>query len=66
MTLGTAGVLLLLAVVGIWLSTRYLRAKWTLRIVCIAVLSLLALLCTVYIGLTPLFVDAVQNQPPAA
>ncbi len=66
MTLGTAGLLLLLAAAGIWLSARYLRAKKTLRIVCIAVLSLLALLCIVYIGLTLLFVDAVQNQPPAA
>lgn len=66
MTLGTAGLLLLLAAAGIWLSARYLRVKKTLRIVCIAVLALLALLCIVYIGLTLLFVDAVQNQPPAA
>lgn len=66
MTLGTAGLLLLLAVAGIWLSARYLRAKRMLRIVCIAVLSLFALLCISYIGLTLLFVDAVQNQPPAA
>ena len=45
MTLGTSGLLLLLAAAGIWLSTRYLRAKPTLRIVCITVLSLFALLC---------------------
>ena len=66
MTLGTSGLLLLLAGAGIWLSARYLRAKPTLRIVCITVLSLFALLCIAYIGLTLLFVDAVQNQPPAA
>ena len=66
MTLGTAGLLLLLAAAGIWLSARYLRVKPTLRIVCITVLSLFALLCIAYIGLTLLFVDAVQNQPPAA
>ncbi len=66
MTLGTSGLLLLLAAAGIWLSARYLRAKPMLRIVCIMVLSLFALLCIAYIGLTLLFVDAVQNQPPAA
>ena len=66
MTLGTAGLLLLLAAAGVWLSARYLRAKKTLQIICIAALSLLALLCIVYIGLTLLFVDAVHNQPPAA
>ena len=66
MTLGTSGLLLLLAGADIWLSARYLRAKPTLRIVCITVLSLFALLCIAYIGLTLLFVDAVQNQPPAA
>ena len=50
MTLGTSGLLLLLAAAGIWLSARYLRAKPTLRIVCITVLSLFALLCIAYIG----------------
>ena len=65
MTLGTAAVLLALAVAGIVLAFRYLRKKPKLRIACIVLLSLIALVLAGYIGLTAIFVDAVRNQPPA-
>ena len=65
MTLGIAVVLLVLAVAGIVLAFRYLRAKPKLRIICLVLLSLIALVLACYIGLTAIFIDAVQNQPPA-
>ena len=65
MTLGTAAVLLALAVAGIVLAFRYLRKKPKLRIICLVLLSLIALVLVGYIGLTAIFVDAVRNQPPA-
>ena len=65
MTLGTAAVLLALAVAGIVLAFRYLRKKPKLRIICLVLLSLIALVLAGYIGLTAIFVDAVRNQPPA-
>ena len=58
MTLGTATLLLLLALGGI------LRKKRSLRRACMAALSVLALALIVYIGLTVLLVGAVQSQPP--
>ena len=64
MTLGTAALLLAAAVIGIILSCKGLRERRTLRIVCIVLLSLIALVLAGYIGLTAIFVDAVQNQPP--
>ena len=46
------------------LSRRYLRKP--LQSVCVILCVLLAAACAAYIGLTLLFVDAVQNQPPAS
>lgn len=60
-----AVVLLLLAVYGGVLCCRYFHKSKTMRILCLTVCALLALACILYIGLTVLFVDAVQNQPPA-
>ena len=65
MTLETAVLLLLCAAAGIAACGILLRGKKTLRTVLIALLSLLALALAAYIGLTLLFVDAVQSQPPA-
>ena len=65
MTLGTAVLLLALAVAGIVLAFRYLREKPKLRIICLVLLSLIALALVGYIGLTAIFIDAVRNQPPA-
>ena len=64
MTLGTAVLLLALAVAGIVLVFRYLREKTKLRIICLVLLSLIALVLVGYIGLTALFLDAARNQPP--
>ena len=65
MTLGTSVLLLALAVAGIVLVYKVLRKEPKLRIACIVLLSLLALVLAGYIGLTAIFVDAVRNQPPA-
>ena len=64
MTLLFAALLFAAAVIGIILSCKGLRERRTLRIVCIVLLSLIALILAGYIGLTAIFVDAVQNQPP--
>lgn len=65
MTLGTAALLLAVTVIGIVLTCKYLRERRALRIVCIVLLSLVALVLVGYIGLTALFLDAARNQPPA-
>ena len=65
MTLGTAVLLLALAVAGIVLAFQYLRKKPKLRIICLVLLSLIALVLAGYIGLTAIFIDTVRNQPPA-
>lgn len=65
MTLGTAVLLLLCAAAGIAACYLFLRQKKTLRTILLVLLSLLVLALLAYIGLTLLFVDAVQNQPPA-
>lgn len=62
MPLWLAAALLILAAAGIALS-RNLQQRWV-RTLCILFCGLLALACAVYIGLTVLFVDAVQNRPP--
>jgi len=64
MPLWSAVILLLLALGGIVLCRRYLRHSRTARMLCIMGCALIALACAVYIGLTILFVDAVQNRPP--
>ena len=63
MPLWLAAALLILAAAGMALSRRYLQRRWV-RTLCILCCGLLALACAVYIGLTVLFVDAVQNRPP--
>ena len=65
MTLEMAVLLLVVAVAGIVLVYKFLRKKQKLRIACIVLLSLIALALSCYIGLTLIFIDAVQNQPPA-
>lgn len=64
MPLWLAVVLLASAVIGIVLCRKYLRRNKTVRILGISICVLLALACILYIGLTLLFVDAVQNQRP--
>ena len=59
-----AAALLVLSLSGINLSLRYLRKP--LQSVCVILCVLLAVACAAYIGLTLLFVDAVQNQPPVS
>ena len=65
MTLGTSALLLAVAVIGIVLTSKYLRERRALCIACIVLLSLIALAFICYIGLTLIFFYAVQNQPPA-
>lgn len=65
MTLGTAVLVLVLALIGIVLAHKYMREKRKVRIICVVLLSLLALACTAYIGLALILVDAIRNQPPA-
>lgn len=65
MPLWLAVAVLLFAAFGIVLCRKYLRRSKAVRTVCILFCALLALACIAYIGLTLLFVDAVQNQPPA-
>ena len=65
MTLGMAVLLLVVAVAGIVPVLRYLREKPKLRIICLVLLSLIALALAGYIGLSAIFIDAVRNQPPA-
>ena len=64
MPLWLAAALLVLSLSGIILSLRYLRKP--LQSVCVILCVLLAVACAAYIGLTLLFVDAVQNQPPVS
>lgn len=63
MPLWFAVVLLLLSLLGVVLSRRYLRKP--MQTICVILCVLLAVACAAYVGLTILFVDAVQNQPPA-
>ena len=64
MTLAAAVLLFLIVLIGIAAVSLCLRQKRRLCIVCIALLSLIALALACYIGLTVLFVSAVQKQPP--
>ena len=63
MPLWLAVVLLLLSLLGVVLSRRYLRKP--MQTICVILCVLLAVACAAYVGLTILVVDAVQNQPPA-
>ena len=62
MPLWLAVVLLLLSLLGVVLSR---RLRKPMQMICVVLCVLLALACAAYIGLTILFVDAVQSQPPA-
>ena len=62
MTLGATALLLAVAVIGIMLTCKYLRERRALRIACIVLLSLIALVLAGYIGLTLILVDAVSHQ----
>lgn len=64
MTLGVAALLFLIVLIGIAAVFVCLRKKRMLCIACIVLLSLVALTLACYVGLTVLFVNAVQNQPP--
>ena len=65
MTLETAILLLAVALAGIVLDLRYMRKKPKLRIILLILLSLIALILAVYIGLIFIFLDAIRHQPPA-
>lgn len=65
MTLGLAVLLLLAAVTGIVLACKLLRKSRAARIQCIVGCALIAAACAVYIGLTFVFLEAIQNQPAA-
>ena len=62
MTLLEASLLLVVVVIGIILVCRFLRKNRALRITCIVVLSLIALVLAGYIGLTLIFVYAVSHH----
>ena len=66
MTMLTAMGLLALAVVGIVLVFRYLREKPKLRIICLVLLSLIALLLAGYLGAGLILLDAIRHQPPTS
>lgn len=64
MTFGLSAVLLVLSVAALVLCCKLI--KKALRIVLIVILSAVVLALAAYMGLTLIFVDAVQNQPPSA
>lgn len=64
MTLDAAVLLFLIVLICIAAVSARLWKKRMLCIVCIALLLLAALALACYIGLTVLFVSAVQKQPP--
>lgn len=64
MSLWMAVIGMIPVVVGFIASRRYLQKNKQVRIVCIITCVFLAFICAVYVGLTLLFVNVVQNQPP--
>lgn len=62
--IGTAILLLVIAITGIVLTCKCLRNKQALRTVSIVLLSLITMVLAVYVGLTIFFVYAVSRQPP--
>lgn len=64
MPLWMAVIGMLAAIAGFIASRKYLQRNKPVRIVCIIACVLLAFICAVYVGLTLLFVNAVQNQSP--
>ena len=65
MTFGLAAVLLVLSVAALVLFCKLIKKKAP-RVVLIVILSAVVLALAAYMGLTLIFVDAVQNQPPNA
>ena len=65
MPLWLAAVLLVLAAAGSVLCRKSQRGTKTADNLCLLFCALLALACSVYIGLTLLLVDAARHQPPA-
>ena len=63
MPLWMAVIGMIAAITGFISSRKYLQKNKPLRIVCLIVCVLLAFICAVYVGLTLLLVNAVQNQP---
>ena len=63
MPLWMAVIWMIAASAGFIASRKYPQKNKPVRIVCIIACVLLALICAVYIGLTLLFVNAVQSQP---
>lgn len=64
MSLWMAVIWMIAAIAGFIASRRYLQKNKSVRIVCIILCVFMAFICAVYIGLTLLFVNAVQSQPP--
>lgn len=65
MTFGLSAVLLVLSVTALVLCCKLIKKKAP-RVVLIVILSVVVLALAAYMGLTLIFVDAVQNQPPNA
>lgn len=65
MTFGLSAVFLVLSVAALVLCCKFIKKKAP-RVVLIVILSVVVLALAAYMGLTLIFVDAVQNQPPNA
>lgn len=65
MNLLTAILLFTAALAGVFAAMVFLRQKKVLRIVCMSLCILIAVILAAYIGLAVLFLEAIQNQPPA-
>lgn len=65
MTLETALILFVLAAAGLWLTFKYMRNKPKLRIICLVLLSLIALALLGYIAASAILIDAIRHQPPS-
>lgn len=65
MSLLTAILLFAASLAGVFAAMVFLRQKKVLRIVCMSLCILIAVILAAYIGLAVLFLEAIQNQPPA-
>lgn len=65
MNLLTAILLFAAALAGVFAAMVFLRQKKVLRVVCMTLCILIAVILAAYIGLAVLFLEAIQNQPPA-
>ena len=62
MQLWVAALLFLLSIAGVVLSARKLRQKRALRIACIALCTVVAAACAVYIALTAIMLYAASTK----